>query len=71
MDRCGDHLAPEEAPVASLRALGQHGEAGPALAQRPLQKRVVAAAHNRGRLGGKRARGAYHPGEQPAVEIGA
>ena len=71
VDGGGHQLALEEALVAGLAALRHDGKPGVALAQRPLQQRIVAAAHDRRRLGRQGAVRAHHAAEQPAVEIGA
>src|SRR6185295_18826609 len=47
MDRSGDDLATQQAPVSSFAALGQHREPRPTLAQRPLKQGIVTTAHDR------------------------
>ncbi len=67
MDGGGGDLAAGEPPQPGLAPFRQAGKGAAALAQRPFQQRIVAAAHDRRRrLMGERGRN--QTGRQPAVE---
>ena len=66
----GDGLAGDEAVESGFAADRERGQPRAALAQRPFQQRVVAAADDRRRLRSGHAFGPRNAGGQPMVEIG-
>src|SRR6516165_7528621 len=71
MYRGCDDFTLKETLVPRLASFWENGEAGTTLRQRPLQERVMTAAHDRRRFGRNNPVGSRHPSKQPAVEVGA
>jgi len=68
VDRRDHHLAPGQSPQSFLAPFRQACEAAAALAQCPLQQRIVAAADDRRRGHVRECRRRHQAGHHPAVE---
>src|SRR5262245_14582416 len=71
MYRGGDDLALVEALISRLASFWEDGETRTSLRQSPLQKRIMAAAHDRRRFGWNDAIGPCHASKQPPIKVSA